>query len=140
MATAIRVEAAVAGRRRAGVGEHDLTVTIPSGSTLRDLIVAVVFEEVSAFDRRREQRAFVHVLTDREIADGVVSGRVHSENFPVGAPVHLLDATATALQAFDDGLYQVYVDDEPIDSLEQVVHIHQGTRLMFLRLVALAGG
>ena len=73
-------------------------------------------------------------------ADGLASGSVRNGDTAIGAPVDVLQATATALLAFEDGLYQVYVDDEPIDSLEQVVHIGEGARLMFLRLVALAGG
>jgi hypothetical protein len=34
----------------------------------------------------------------------------------------------------------VLVDDEPVDSLEAVVEVGPDTRLLFLRLVALAGG
>jgi hypothetical protein len=50
------------------------------------------------------------------------------------------EAIATALQAHEDGLFQVVVDDRTIDSLDDVVQLHDGSQLLFLRLVALSGG
>jgi len=140
LATAIRVEAAVLGRRRAGVAEHTLTLDLEPSLVLRDLIAAVVASEVSAFDRRREERTFVSVLTEQSLTDGAERGAIRSGGTDGHAAPSTGDATAAALLAFEDGLYQVYVDDEPIEALDQVVLLHSGSRLMFLRLVALAGG
>lgn len=140
MAIAIRVEAAVVGRRRAGVAEQTLTLELEPTFALRDLIAAVVASEISSFDRRREERTFVSVLTERALAEGAERGAIRSGGVDGHAAPAVVDATAAAQLAFDDGLYQVYVDDEPIDSLDHVVSLHAGSRLMFLRLVALAGG
>jgi hypothetical protein len=49
-------------------------------------------------------------------------------------------AVETALLAFEDGLYSVLIDDEPVDGLDEVVVISPHMRVLFLRLVALAGG
>ncbi|MEA2704037.1 MAG: hypothetical protein QOD63_1982, partial [Actinomycetota bacterium] len=48
MATALRVEAAVAGRRRAGTAEHTLELDLPVNvaMTLRAVVDAVVRAEV----------------------------------------------------------------------------------------------
>jgi hypothetical protein len=140
MAVAVRVEALVLGRRRAGVDEHELTLEIDSETTLRDLISIVVSAEVEAFEKRREQRTFVRVLTDRAVAEGEASGAIRSGGDEAGVAVDIGTAIGTALLAFDDGLFQVYVDDEPIDALDATVSLRDGSRLVFLRLVALAGG
>ena len=140
MRIGLRVEAAVLGRRRAGVNEQSLTVELGPDSVLRDLITSVVTSEVATFDQRREENTFLRVLTDRTLADGVEAGVVRSGGVEATSSVEVVDAIATALLAFEDGVFQVYVDDEPIDSLDQHVLLHEGSRLMFLRLVALAGG
>ena len=49
-------------------------------------------------------------------------------------------AVETALLAFQDGLYYVFVDEQQVTELDAPVPLRAASRLMFLRLVALAGG
>jgi len=75
------------------------------------------------------------------LADGLDVGAVRHGGADVhSSTVTVEEAIRTALLAFSDGLYQVYVDDDPIDELDQPVRIRDRSRLTFLRLVALAGG
>ena len=140
MGIGLRVEAAVLGRRRAGVEQQSLTFDLGDDAVLRDLISAVVRSEVAAFSQRQEENSFLRVLTDRALAAGVEAGAVRSGDIEMSPDVDVDAAIATALLAFEDGVFQVYVDGEPVDSLDQPVLVHEGTQLMFLRLVALAGG
>ena len=141
MATALRVEAAVPGRRKAGTAEHPVDIDLEPGDvTLRVLIEAVVRAEVEAFRRRAEEQTFVRVLTAASLADGIESGSVRLGGSEAASEVDVDDAVATALLAQQDGLYQVLIDEEPVDDLDQVVSFHADTRMLFLRLVPLAGG
>jgi hypothetical protein len=152
MATAVRVEAAVAGRKRAGTAEHVIELDLPtdSGLPLRAVIDAVVRGEVRAFRQRSEEQRFVRVLTERSLAEGLERGAVRSGgpiDLPIeaggaasGGGVDVEEAVAAALLAHEDGLYQVIVDDEPVAHLDTPVHLRPESRLLFLRLVALAGG
>jgi hypothetical protein len=142
MATAFKVEAAVPGRKRAGTSEHPLDLDLPVDRPvpLRAVVEAVVRAEVDAFRRRSEEQRFVHVLTERALADGLAAGVVRSGGSEAATDVDPDQAVATALLAYEDGLYKVIVDDEPVDSLDAPVQLHAGSRLLFLRLVALAGG
>jgi hypothetical protein len=141
LATAVRVEAAVPGRRRAGTAEHPVDLDVAAGSVpLRSLIDAVVRSEVKAFQDRAERRAFLRVLTEQSLAEGLAAGAVRGGGVEPQADVDPDAAVATALEAHADGLYRVLVDDEPVDSLDAAVVVGPGTRLLFLRLVALAGG
>lgn len=142
MATAFRVEAAVPGRRKAGTAEHTLDLDLPVDTAvpLRAVVDAVVRAEVHAFQKRAEQQRFVQVLTERALAEGLASGSVRSGGLEQATEVDVDQAVATALLAFEDGLYKVIVDDEPVDALDTPVQLHPASRLLFLRLVALAGG
>lgn len=142
MATAFKVEAAVPGRRRAGTAEHPLELDLPVDRAvpLRAVVEAVVRAEVDAFRRRAEEQRFVRVLTDRALADGLAAGAVRSGGSEAATHVDADQAVASALLAHEDGLYKVIVDDEPVDSLDATVHLRPDSRLLFLRLVALAGG
>jgi len=142
MATALRVEAAVPGRKRAGTAEHTLDLDLPVDEPvpLRTVIDAVVRAEVAAFRRRAEEQRFVRVLTERALAEGVERGVVRSGGEERATEVDVEQAVASALLAHEDGLYKVIVDDEPVDALDALVVLRPQSRLLFLRLVALAGG
>jgi hypothetical protein len=49
-------------------------------------------------------------------------------------------AVTTALQAFTDGLYFVFLDDVQQQDLDAEVLVRPESRLTFIRLVALPGG
>lgn len=49
-------------------------------------------------------------------------------------------AVQDALQAFEDGLYFVFVDDKKIDKLDDNIDLKAHSKVFFLRLVALTGG
>lgn len=145
MQSTLLIEGKTFGRRQALFPEWSLPLPPEmSGQplTVRDLISRIVLEQVQAFGERRAERRFVRALTERQIADGVQRGKVdmggREEDEPdVDDPQA---AVATALQAFEDGLYYVFVDDEHRQSLDEEVSLGAETRVTFLRLVALAGG
>lgn len=139
--TTLQVEAAVAGRARAGAPQHELVVTLPAGPTpLGALIEAIVHAEVDAFVQRARDERLVRVLTEKVLSEGLVAGTVRSGGREVGADVDPDTAVLTAIEAQQDGLFQTIVDDQPVDDLGTVLEVHDGTRVMFLRLVPLAGG
>lgn len=148
MATALRIEAAVAGRRAAGTSEHSLVLDLPAGEpvALKTLIASTVRAEVEAFRQRAEEQRFVRVLTERALADGARQGAIRSgggqERGVASGPaeVNVEEAIAAALLAHEDGLYKVILDGEPVDNLDDAVELSPESKLLFLRLVALAGG
>ncbi len=126
----------------------EFTVALPpevergaSGITLRTLLERVVREQVAAFDARQTQRQFLRALTEREIADGAQRGKITAGESEV--PRVALDAehsVATALQAFEDGLYLVFVDGVEQKELERQLFLRPESRLLFVRLALLVGG
>ena len=54
--------------------------------------------------------------------------------------VNVEDSIATALQAFEDGLYFVFIDDIQQTNLDAEVFPKTNSKIVFLRLTALTGG
>jgi len=107
--------------------------------TLRQLISRVVLKEVEAFKQRQHERRFVRILTERQIEESLIKGRVDSGGRDLHQDVNPDEAVATALQAFEDGIYLVVLDGEEQRDLDREVHLQPASHLVFVRLVMLAG-
>lgn len=142
--TSITVGAKVAGQRRPLVPDWEvpLPAAVESGGTvtLRELLAHVVRQEVEAFRERREARRLTQVLSREQIEQSALSGQVRMGGREDEPDVDPEQAVETALLAFQDGLYYVFVDEQQVTELDAPVPLRAASRLMFLRLVALAGG
>lgn len=109
--------------------------------TLRDLLSQIVRAQVQAFRQRQADRQGLQVLTAHQIAQAAESGRITLGQSEVG--VQQVDeeaAIGTALQAFEDGLFLVVIDEVEQKQLDHQVYVHEDSRITFLRLTLLAGG
>lgn len=109
-------------------------------TTLRDLISRVVRSEVEAFKQRQEERKLFRALTTRQIGEAAARGKVEMGGTDLGQKVDVEEAIGTALQAFEDGLYLVVVDEKEQRDLDAQVFVQADSRVTFVRLVMLAGG
>lgn len=151
MTVAVRVSATVTGHRRMGVSEHDLVLALPPGQvTARQVIEASVTAEVAAFQARAEEASLVRVLTREGLARELTTGAVRTggpqdpgldDTAAVdAAPIDTGAAVDAALLAFADGLFKVFVADRELADDDAPVALADGTQLLFLRLMPLAGG
>jgi hypothetical protein len=108
--------------------------------TLRDLIGRAVRVEVEAFQKRQQERRLFRVLTERQIQEGSVKGKIESGGSDLHQQVDAGEAVATALEAFEDGLYLVVVDEQEQRSLDAQIFLRPDSTVAFVRLVMLAGG
>lgn len=142
MTVAVTVTATITGHRRRGVRERELILDLAPGEVAaRDLISAAVSAEVAAYQARAEENSFVRVLTPDGLAAALAEGAVRlggplEAETPEADPVAAAEA---ALQAFDDGIFKVFVGDREVAPGEPA-WLEEGASLLFLRLVPLAGG
>jgi hypothetical protein len=108
--------------------------------TLRDLIGRVVRTEVEAFKQRQQERKLFRALTEKQIQEGAKKGKIESGGSDLDQKVDADESVATALEAFEDGLYLVVVDEQEQRSLDAQVFLQPDSRVAFVRLVMLAGG
>ena len=109
--------------------------------SLKDLLDAVVRQEVANFNDRQQYRTVLQSLSAVQISEGAAKGKINTGL--LGDAPQTADAdesVAVALQAFLDGNYFVFVDDDQKTELSDTFFIRPETRVTFLRLVALAGG
>jgi hypothetical protein len=144
MAVAVRVTATVTGHRRRSVAEHELELPLPAGpATVQQIIEAAVTAEGAAYEARAEQAGLVRVLTEESLAEELATGAVRTSGGdplrPPAGPVNVAAAVETALLAFEDGLFRVFVGDEEVTG-EAPATLADGASVLFLRLVPLAGG
>lgn len=128
-----------AGRR------HPIVETEPIGFegigaavVLCDLLTAIVRQQVSEFNSRRGS-PLLPILSSKAIDDRAATGKIgfgaiYNEN-----RADADKAVETALQAFEDGMFAVFIDDVEMTSLDQIVQVTDGTVLTFVRLTFLAG-
>lgn len=148
MPTKVMVEARVLGRRSQRLETRPLLLDgLPDRLVLSQLIEHVVRAEVKAFRDRKDEQRLVRFLTESEIADASAHGKVSAGGYidddhkdTAAKAIDEQNAVDVALLAHLDGLFQVIVNGVPVDDQEQTVAISEGASLMFIRLVALAGG
>jgi hypothetical protein len=145
MSIALTVEGKVVGQKRPIF--TDWYIELPpvdenNGDRLklRDLITSIVVREVDAFITRQEERKLARVMSRQEVEQGVQSGKVDVGERDPGQKINTPDAIATALQAFEDGLYFVFIDEVQETNLDSEVFLKANSKVIFLRLTALVGG
>lgn len=107
--------------------------------TLRQLIARIVAAEVQNFQKRQEARRLDRVMTRAQIETAADTGRISPEARNLNHRVDVEDAVEVALQAFEDGLYLVIIDEMECRDLEQIVHLTSDSTITFVRLTFLAG-
>jgi hypothetical protein len=109
-------------------------------STLEELLMQIVTTEVGAFQVRQADRRLTKVLGLVDIEAGVAVGKISSGGSELDQVVDVAGAVETALQAFTDGFYLVFIDDVQQEDLTAVVNLKTNSELLFLRLTPLVGG
>lgn len=138
---AVRVTATMTGHRRRGVDEHDVALALPPGPvTARQLIEAAVIAEVTAYEDRAAQASMVRILTGKSLLADLEQGAVRMGDAPPQGPVDRSAAVDAALLAFDDGLFKVFVGDDELAADSGPADLTDGSSVLFLRLIPLAGG
>ena len=127
-----------AGKRRPVL--DNTPYSLPDGlKSLRQLIEAVVRQEVDKYNSRGTGSMLAPFLTETEIEDqstiGKIGfGRLYSEN-----KADPQRAAETALLGFSDGLYRVLVGDKEAVELDEPLDVRENDTLTFIRLTFLAG-
>lgn len=138
------------GKKRPVVAEHVLTIDdLPPNPTLDDLITHVVRQQVQAYNAKRQQRGgnqlkesqqeenqLLNTLIIREKSD---SGKIGFGDIYNDKPADENTAIETALLAFTDGLYCVFIDEEQIEQLDSPITIDETHVVSFVRLTFLSG-
>lgn len=141
MQTLLSVDAKIVGRKQPLVhGLQVLLAQVEDSPSLRAIISRVVVSQVQAFHERQADRRLTRFLTQAQIETAAQSGKIEMGGQDLDQKVDIDQAIATALQAFQDGLYMVFVDGTQFTNLDAPVPLQAHSQMTFVRLMLLAGG
>ena len=105
------------------------------------LITAFVTAEVTRFNARAAAgETALAYLTNAEIADAAVAGKISFGADYNGQGQDLTAAIENARQSFEDGIYRIFINgEEPASDLAAPVALTENDEVTFVRLTMLAG-
>lgn len=126
------------GKRKNVLTREPLDILNVPG-TLRDFLTEVVKENVRAFTERQSNSSLLSYLTPEQVNEQGETGKVgfghmHDDRIPDEA-----NAVQAALLAFEDGLYKVFIREQDIEHLDDVIQLSDGDDVAFIRFTMLAG-
>lgn len=130
------------GNRRPIIEQKPLVLTADfhQQPTLANFLRLVVTQEVHSFNSKVTTNNLLPYLDGKTINEMAKHGKVHFGDIHRKDKADIEQAVATALQAFEDGLFLVLIDGTKVDTLDQIIRFKDNSEVVFLRLVALAGG
>lgn len=134
----IRVNIKQVGKRKNSVQEVRYQLA-SEPETVEELIRGVVEVCVREYNSRLEASELIRVMTKEELDARAETGKIgfgvnYGERRAETEP-----AVKNALQSFEDGIYRIFLNDRPLERLDEPLHILEEDRLTFVRLTMLAG-
>lgn len=117
-----------------------LTDTFLKTPTLQNFIQLVVEKEISTFNEKITTKSILPYLDETTLSKMTKDGKVDFEEVNNTEPAMIAEVVQTALQAFEDGRFMVLIDGGNCRKLNQKLQFREQSEVVFLRLVALAGG
>ena len=96
--------------------------------------------EVERFNASREETSLLPFLSPQEIGEQAQGGKITFGEKENRTLADLDTALETALLAFTDGLFTVFINDEEVKTLDTPLTIEADTVITFIRLTFLVGG
>ncbi|EHS59089.1 hypothetical protein [Paenibacillus sp. Aloe-11] len=127
------------GKRKPALVRKEMELS-PVPQTLRELIAATVALNIQRLQEKQDSVALIPFLTGEEIQMQGETGKVGFGSIYNDAIPNIKDAVDTAMQAFEDGLYRVFVRDEEVAEPDVPLLLGDGDEIVFIRFIMLAGG
>lgn len=108
-------------------------------TTLKELITEVVIVNVQELKDKQQSTALIPFLTGTEIEERGESGKVGFGSVYNEQSPDVAKAVETALLAFEDGLYKVFICEEEHSHLESRLKVEEEDEIVFIRFTMLAG-
>jgi hypothetical protein len=107
--------------------------------TITELISELVSINVSTYNQRIQDAPMVHFLTKQDIEEKGTVGKVGFDISYNEQKADVEESIQTAIQAFEDGLFKVFVNDIEQGVEEPAISLNDGDQIAFIKLTMLAG-
>ncbi|MCA1318399.1 hypothetical protein LC085_00630 [Bacillus tianshenii] len=109
--------------------------------TLRALISQVVTQNVEQSNNKASNPAtpLIDFLSNIDIEQQASTGKVGFQTLYNDKQANMTKAIETAIQAFEDGLYRVFITEEEAKQLDAPLEIAEDAEVVFIRMTMLTG-
>ena len=119
---------------RKELGRHPVEID-DTANTLEALLYTLTRQGLAEAQTPKEN----HALSDSEIAEQAEEGRIRfAENYGENHDT-MAKAMERTKQAYDDGLFRVFINGEEVTEWNAPIILCQGAEVIFLRLTMLTG-
>lgn len=126
------------GKRKNMISKQSVLLSSVPGS-LRVLLRELITLNVQQLSEKDEEMHLVNYLTETEIHQQAFNGKVGFGAVYNKRKPDLTEAIQSAIQAFEDGLFLVFVNSEQVEALDLPLELADGDEVVFIRLTMLAG-
>ncbi|QKE72354.1 hypothetical protein HPK19_05865 [Arthrobacter citreus] len=106
---------------------------------LEELVKELISINVNTYNQKEIDFLFLPYLTEDEINLKSTVGKIGFDLKYNDTIVDLNEAIANALQAFQDGLFKVFLNDKEIESLQENIELNENDEIAFIKLTMLSG-
>ena len=126
------------GKRKDYITKKQLVFHI-APLNLRELIKEIVRINVTEYNNRTAEPLIMQYLSPVEIESQVKTGKVGFGERLNHEQADLIKTIETAILAFEDGIYRLFIGENEVSSLDEPLALKEGDLLTFIRLTMLAG-
>jgi hypothetical protein len=107
---------------------------------LQDLIIGIVKKNVQTFNDKVDNDKIFEFLSQSEVESlAEETGKVGFNSIYNDKKADENKAIENALICFKDGIYRVFIDETEIQNLEDHITLTENSKVIFIKLVMLAG-
>lgn len=127
-----------AGKRKDYITKKELVLeSVPS--TLREFIAQIVRINVNEYNHKAVEPLIIKYLSNEDIESQAEIGKVDFGELRQDTKADVKKAIETAILAFEDGIYRVFISEDEVSFLDEPLSIKEGDVLTFIRFTMLAG-
>ncbi|RAW10184.1 hypothetical protein DC345_29405 [Paenibacillus taichungensis] len=107
--------------------------------TLRQLIKNMVAQQLKALQDKKNEAEWLAYLMPEDIQELGAAGKVGFGTIYNEGVRDVEGAMDTAVTAYEDGLFKVFLNDEEVQALDDPLIIQENDNVVFIRFTMLAG-
>ena len=127
------------GKKKAFIKDVGINIDISTNTTIKELFLKVVSQQVEEFNKRKEKSNLLVYLNEGMLNQVGKTGSVKFNEQYNTALADEKKAKETVLLAFEDGLIALFINDHQMEDINQTITLKDNDSITFIRLTFLAG-
>ncbi len=127
------------GKKKAFIKDVGIDIDIPANTSIKELLLKVVSQQVKAFNERKGDSNLLVYLNEDMLNQVSKTGSVKFNEQYNAIQADEEKAKEAVLLAFEDGLIALFINDNQMEDVNQTITLKENDSITFIRLTFLAG-